>query len=58
MNHPVVVITGAASGIGLALAAECVSQGLAVMMVDRRNTNATGQSIACRGQRNRSCRSL
>ena len=35
MNHPVVVITGAASGIGLALAAECVSQGLAVMMVDR-----------------------
>lgn len=35
MSNPVAVITGAASGIGLALAAECVSQGLSVMMVDR-----------------------
>ena len=35
MSNPVAVITGAASGIGLALAAECVSQGLSVMMVDK-----------------------
>lgn len=35
MTNPTAVITGAASGIGLALATDCVSQGMCVIMVDR-----------------------
>ena len=48
MINSVAVITGAASGIGLALAANCASQGMTVVMVDKNETVLIQEADALR----------